>query len=69
MHQTSNPDAGSGDGTEQSANSRLADIIFITLPPDLDRTIGDFTLDPGIPLPVETRGEVRPGMRENYAGK
>ena len=57
MHQTSNPDADSGEGTEQSANRRLSDIIFITLPPDLDRTIGDFTLDPGIPLPVETRGE------------
>ncbi|MCA1754266.1 MAG: tetratricopeptide repeat protein [Spirochaeta sp.] len=57
MHQTNNPDAGSGEGTEPSADSRLTDIIFITLPPDLDRTIGDFTLDPDIPLPVETRGE------------
>jgi tetratricopeptide (TPR) repeat protein len=57
MHQPNNANAGSGEGTETSADSRLRDIIFITLPPDLDRTIGDFSLDPGIPLPVETQGE------------
>lgn len=57
MHPTDNSDARSGEGTDPSADSPLSDIIFITLPPNLDRMIGDFTLDPGVPLPVETRGE------------
>lgn len=57
MNTPQNPDASSGDGAEHAADSLLSDIIFITLPPDLDRMIGDFNLDPGIPLPVETRGE------------
>jgi len=57
MHPSDHSEASSGDGADQAADKLLSDIIFITLPPNLDRTIGDFTLDPSIPLPVETRGE------------
>lgn len=37
------------------ANDPLKNIVTITLPPHLERNLGDVRLDPGIPLPVETR--------------
>ncbi len=37
------------------ANDPLKNIVTITLPPHLERDLGDVRLDPSIPLPVETR--------------
>lgn len=43
--------------TKTDDESRLKNIIYIRLPDAFARSIGGFTLDPGISLPVETGGD------------
>jgi len=40
--------------------SALGRLVFIELPPELARSIGSFTPDPSVPLPVETGGDGAP---------
>lgn len=37
------------------ASDPLTNIVYITLPPHLERNLGEVRIDPSIPLPVETR--------------
>ncbi|WP_455382861.1 tetratricopeptide repeat protein [Salinispira pacifica] len=47
--------------SDYAEKSPLSRIVFISIPDHLDRTIGDFRVDPGKPLPVE-----KPENREDW---